>query len=131
MIEFTVQGKPQPKQRPRFSNGRVYTPTQTKSYEALVGWKCREVYKQPPTDKPVTVALEINLALPKTTKNRIGDWCMKNQDIDNIGKVILDSLNGIAYLDDKQVVELNVTKKWNSSDYVVVKIREVNNDGSS
>ena len=128
MVEFKVEGKPQPKQRPRFSNGRVYTPTQTKSYEALVGWKCREVYKQLPTDKPVTVAIEINLSLPKTTKNRIGDWCMKNTDIDNVGKIILDSLNGIAYLDDKQVVELNVMKKWNSSDYVVVKIREVKNE---
>ena len=52
---------------------------------------------------------------------------MKNTDIDNVGKIILDSLNGIAYIDDKQVVELNVTKKRNSSDYVVVKIREVMN----
>ena len=127
MIEFTVQGKVQSKQRPRFSNGRVYTPQATKSYEALVGWKCREVYKQQPTDKPVTVSLEINLALPKRTKDKVGDWCMKNRDLDNVGKVILDGLNGIAYLDDKQVVELNVTKKWNSSDYVVVKIREVMN----
>jgi len=128
MIEFKVQGKPQPKQRPRFSNGHVYTPSKTKSYESIVGWKCREVYKRPPIDKPVTVSLEINLALPKRTKDKVGDWCMKNTDIDNVGKVILDSLNGIAYLDDKQLVELNVTKKWNSSDYVVVKIREVKNE---
>lgn len=31
-------------------------------------------------------------------------------DVDNIGKVVLDALNGVAYLDDKQVTLLRVRK---------------------
>ena len=36
----------------------------------------------------------------------------KKPDCDNIAKVILDALNGIAYHDDSQVVELVVHKHY-------------------
>ena len=36
----------------------------------------------------------------------------KKPDADNIAKIILDSLNGIAYDDDSQIVELTVIKEW-------------------
>ena len=37
---------------------------------------------------------------------------MKKPDCDNVVKIVLDSLNKIAYDDDKQVVELTVLKRW-------------------
>ena len=37
---------------------------------------------------------------------------MKKPDSDNVAKIVLDSLNKIAYDDDKQVVELTVLKRW-------------------
>ena len=37
---------------------------------------------------------------------------MKKPDADNVAKIVLDSLNKIAYEDDKQVVELTVIKRW-------------------
>ena len=40
------------------------------------------------------------------------DYPMKKPDADNIAKIVLDSLNKIAYEDDKQVVELTVIKRW-------------------
>ena len=46
-------------------------------------------------------------------------------DTDNIAKSILDSLNGIAYKDDKQVVKLNVDKRYNEEPSVRVWISEV------
>lgn len=36
----------------------------------------------------------------------------KKADIDNLSKFVLDSLNGVLYDDDKQVVRLNATKSW-------------------
>ena len=36
----------------------------------------------------------------------------KKPDTDNIAKAILDALNGVAYYDDAQVVELHVVKKY-------------------
>ena len=36
----------------------------------------------------------------------------KKPDIDNIVKIVLDSLNGVAYIDDSQVVALLVEKHY-------------------
>ena len=46
-------------------------------------------------------------------------------DTDNIAKSILDSLNNIAYLDDKQVVKLEVEKYYSDVASVVVMIDEI------
>jgi len=46
-------------------------------------------------------------------------------DTDNIAKSILDSLNGIAYKDDKQVVRLKVDKYYAEIPSVSVEIKEV------
>ena len=35
-------------------------------------------------------------------------------DIDNISKGILDALNGICYADDRQIIDLHLTKHRNS-----------------
>lgn len=47
----------------------------------------------------------------------------KKPDIDNIAKVILDSLNDIAYHDDTQVVSLCVVKKYAETPRVEVEIQ--------
>ena len=46
-------------------------------------------------------------------------------DTDNIAKSILDSLNGIAYKDDKQIVSLKVDKYYTEIPSVSVWISEV------
>jgi Holliday junction resolvase RusA-like endonuclease len=50
----------------------------------------------------------------------------KKSDADNIAKIVLDSLNKIAYYDDAQVVELEVKKIYAQSEpYVDVLIEEI------
>ena len=39
------------------------------------------------------------------------DWRLGRGDVDNMTKAILDSLNGIAFRDDRQVVRLSVAKR--------------------
>ena len=43
-------------------------------------------------------------------------------DTDNLAKSILDALNGLAYDDDKQIVELEVKKFYNETEEAVVKL---------
>ena len=45
-------------------------------------------------------------------------------DWDNIGKIVCDALNGIAYHDDKQVVDGQVRKFYSEQPRVVVTIQE-------
>ena len=49
----------------------------------------------------------------------------KKPDTDNIAKIILDSLNGIAYHDDAQIVRLTVQKSYSREPRVLVEISEV------
>ena len=124
-MKFTVLGKPQPKQRPRMTkSGHVYTPKQTKEYENIVGWTARTVFKDNPSEQPFKVVLDIYLKLPQRTTHLEGSWCMKNIDIDNVAKSVLDGLNGIVWLDDKQVVELSIRKYWSKEERIEVELIE-------
>lgn len=52
----------------------------------------------------------------------------KKPDFDNIGKVICDSLNGIAYRDDAQIVDAMVRKFYAEEPRVVVVIADIESD---
>ena len=49
----------------------------------------------------------------------------KKPDIDNIAKIILDSLNGMAYDDDKNIVSCQIDKWFDSNPRVEIYIYEV------
>ena len=46
-------------------------------------------------------------------------------DCDNLAKSILDSLNGLAYQDDRQIIELSVKKFYAEQSEVKIKLMEV------
>lgn len=46
-------------------------------------------------------------------------------DVDNVAKSILDALNGIIYLDDKQIIKLNIEKIYAETSWTEVKIEEI------
>lgn len=49
----------------------------------------------------------------------------KKPDADNIAKVVLDALNGVAYRDDSQIVRLMVKKEYGEESGLRVQISEV------
>ena len=49
----------------------------------------------------------------------------KKPDADNIVKIICDALNGVAYKDDTQVVELDFKKVYGEFEKVIVEIVEL------
>ena len=122
-ISFSVKGKFQAKQRPRFNGKFAYTPKETQVYENLVRCKGEEEmvkHNLLPFTEPLDVELIFNFEVPKSaTKKMIAniidgnEYPTKKPDVDNIAKTILDSLNKICYLDDSQVVDLRVVKVYN------------------
>ena len=117
VVEERIQGK----QRPRFNTktGRTYTPGQTKTYENHIKAAYIEQCGINFGKSPVRVRIEVYYSIPKScTKKRLQDiregkdYPCKKPDCDNVVKVVLDSLNGIAYKDDAQVIELTVIKRW-------------------
>ena len=136
MREFKIPGKAQAKQRPRMGrSGIVYTPKETLVYENYVKM-CYSDYANQfgwlPYENQVRAEIEVLVAVPKSdskTKKKAKIEGMirpaVKPDCDNLAKSILDSLNGLAYRDDKQVVELFVKKYYAENAEVRVRLTEV------
>lgn len=116
IVEGTIRGK----QRPRFNtkNGRAFTSDQTINYENWIK-QCYINQSNKLLNGAIRARIEIYYSVPKSySKRKIEaikdgiDYPMKKPDADNVAKIVLDSLNKIAYEDDKQVIELTVIKRW-------------------
>lgn len=123
--EFTIPGEPAGKGRPKFSRQgnfvRTYTPEKTVSYENLVKLEYeRQCGGEPfPKDTPLYMRIEAFYSIPKSASRKKAAQMLegsirptKKPDADNIVKIIADSLNGIAYHDDSQIVTCAVRKYY-------------------
>lgn len=136
MISFTVDGTAVPKQRPRISGRRAYTPRRTMEYEERVRDAFRSSYHgffpAYGADVPVRVSIEVYQAIPKSWSKKKRQQAeageivplVHNGDVDNIAKSIMDALNGYAYLDDCQVVRLEISKVYAKNPRAAVRICE-------
>ena len=75
---------------------------------------------------PVSLFITFNYKIPNSRIKELkhGQVCTEKADLDNLIKIVGDSLNGIAYLDDKQVYKIIAEKKWADSNSVDVMIFE-------
>ena len=122
MTDFIiVTGPITGKARPRFNTqtGTAYNPRTTKRYEALIEWCYKTQHGEYYHEFPVDVTIIVEHSVPKNTPIAQREAMlagkiepMKKPDIDNIAKIVLDALNGVAYKDDKQVVELHCYKRY-------------------
>ena len=122
-IKFDIP--PRPKGRPRFAKGHAYTPKLTNEYEKTIG----EEYLLKGLKKhlgAISIFVTFNYRIPtsRTKELKHGDICIEKADIDNLQKSVLDGLNGVAFLDDKQVYKIVAEKKWANSNSVDVMIFE-------
>lgn len=123
-ISFVVPGAPVGKGRPKFARRgnfvTAYTPEKTASYENLVKVKAELAMNgQPMIEGPVEVSIHLFVTPPAS-------WSQKKQrealegrifptskpDIDNVLKGIMDACNEIVFKDDKQAVDVRVSKRY-------------------
>lgn len=133
---FFVEGKPQGKARPRFSQKThtVYTPKNTADYEKRIRnafRECQGECKKLPSDCYAFVKIQAQYPIPQSWSKRkkkeaIAGLIMPTTkpDGDNILKVVLDALNGLAYDDDKQVVKMCIIKAYGVNPGLVVQVGE-------
>lgn len=133
-VTFTIPGAPSGKGRPKF-NGRTrraYTPQNTRDYEETVRECCRTVLEAPfPPD--MALRCEVFAGFPvapsdsKPKQQRKLDGLLKptkKPDWDNIGKIVCDALNGVAYHDDSQITCAVVKKRYAAFPCVRVTLSE-------
>lgn len=134
-MQFIVEGKPQGKARARtFYNKRMgkmqsITPEQTKSYEDLIRWSYKAAGGKYMGEDILTVEIKAYYPIPKSfskaKRNDAIEGALRpttKPDCDNIIKVVLDALNGVAYYDDKQVIYVSCEKYYAERGYLNITI---------
>ena len=136
MVTYIVYGEPVGKGRPRFARRgnfvSTYTPEKTKTYEDEIRMMARAAMgSSEPLDTPMTVAIYIRVGIPASySKQKRKDALsgvlkpMKKPDLDNVAKCHLDGIQGIIIFDDKQVINLHVTKVYAETPAVEVMVKE-------
>ena len=136
-IRFTIPGNPRGKQRPRLCkfNGKnyVYTPKETVNYEDLVKSSYLAEYnlcfeKDVPLEVLILAAFSIPKKIKKGLKSLMAAGVLlptKRPDCDNIIKIILDGLNGVAYHYDSQICRVSLKKIYSEKPGVAVLIRNI------
>ncbi|MDY4522483.1 MAG: RusA family crossover junction endodeoxyribonuclease [Atopobium sp.] len=103
-------GKIPTKQRPRFAGGHAYTPKTTKAAEDYIKAEFIKSHglEMAKWADEVRVFLKIVRPAAKSDLKRVGAPDLRTPDADNVLKLVCDALNGIAYVDDKQVTDAHV-----------------------
>ena len=140
-VTIRLLGSPEGKGRPRFRVitpragkpfASVYTPAETRTYETALKLAGKVAMRaKPPMDGPIEVEITAVMSVPKSWSNKKRDaafvgsvWPTGTPDLDNIMKM-LDGLNEIVWLDDKQIVRASITKRYGESPYLEVKAKPV------
>lgn len=132
---FEIPGEPKGKGRPRFTRtGHAYTPQETAEYEERVKLAYKAKCKGEPFVKGIPLKMEIAAyfappkRVPKAKRAAMLNHELrptKKPDGDNIIKIIADALNGTAYYDDAQLVEVKIGKFYSEEPKVFVMLTEV------
>lgn len=133
-LAFVVPGEPQGKGRARVGkvggHARMFTPAKTVAYEGLVALAAQSaIGAAVPFSGPLAVEIEAVHTVPASwSKKRRNDALCGDvhpttkPDIDNIVKAIADGGNGVAWVDDKQIVRLATMKRYGETPGVWVRV---------
>ncbi|MDR1627701.1 MAG: RusA family crossover junction endodeoxyribonuclease [Oscillospiraceae bacterium] len=133
-ISFTILGIPQGKERPRFTRfGKAYTPPKTKFYEETVRANYKRLIRHKFSENaPLISEITAFYKIPKSASKKLQKKMLNGEikptvkpDGDNVIKIILDALNGVAFYDDAQVCKILFEKKHGEMPKVCVKIEDL------
>ncbi len=127
VIDVTIPMKPVPKERPRTGSGHVYTPRKTKIAETAISYAVNAEMKKRRIPPFRNEALRVTVLFSFSTadKKRINTPKKTRPDIDNLGKTVLDALNGVAFKDDGQVADFICRKEFSANDSITISIEPI------
>lgn len=144
-IEITIDGFAQAQKAPQGTimpplpaaiRGRhfvkMYTPAEVRKWQTNArALAIMQMQRRPPAEGPLTVSIRVFLPPPRSMSQKATRMALTGlnrpitrPDCSNYCKAIEDSLNGIAWLDDAQIVDLHVSKQYDAKPRVEVSVKE-------
>lgn len=129
-----IPGVPVPKGRPKFTRtGRAYTPTKTRQYENDIRTLARaRMQGLEPMSGPIRLELVAYLPYPlgwpkwkteRVTGHGVFVAHTVKPDFDNLAKIV-DALKGIVWLDDSQITDSTIRKRYSKQPRLVLAIEQ-------
>tara|TARA_R110002124_G_scaffold71814_1_gene192137 strand:- start:480 stop:878 length:399 start_codon:yes stop_codon:yes gene_type:complete len=126
-----VPTEPVGKARPRFGRGKTYTPAKTVKAETFIQLCATQKGVPKLLENSLRMIITFSMGIPKSwsakkkAEAKLGNIRPTSKpDIDNLIKLVGDALNGIAYKDDSQIVEIQAVKKYGKPQ-TIIHIEEV------
>lgn len=135
MIKLTFDFPPVAQARPRatrFGKGiRLYDPKQVHVYKAQLAQSAQFMYHDKPLDGPLKVTIRffrnVQQSDSKKKQRQKAQGIIKpivKPDLDNYVKSTLDGLNGILWVDDNRIVELNTSKNYSDHPRIEIEVED-------
>ncbi len=135
-ISFTVFGEPIAQGRPKFArignHVSAYDPAKSRSYKAIVRDEAIKYKPDKPLEGPLALSVMVYKSIPKSLSKKRTQQALEGElrpitkpDLDNVIKGIKDSLKGIIWRDDSQVIALQAGKWYSDRPRVEVTIKVV------
>lgn len=134
MRAFTVDMVPRGWARARTGNGHYFVDAKTKAAKDRIAHAYRaQAGRHPILDGPVEVSIQAIFPplkkMPTWQRKLLGGETFvpkhTKPDVDNIAKLVMDALNGVAWVDDAQVCRLVIRKSYDHTPGFRVAIREI------
>ena len=136
-VLIVIEGLPVAKGRPKFARRgnfvTTYTPEKTREYENRVAIEARTAMRgMGLMTRPVKIDIQIFLPIPTSYSKAKAQACRegktvptKKPDWENVAKSVCDAFNGVVWLDDSQVTDAHVSKRFSDSPCVVASVTEL------
>lgn len=127
-VFFTVPGTAVPWSRAGSAGGRRFTPKKQENFMGVLQVHARAAMAgRAPFEGPLEMQVMASYAWPASWSNkRKADpaqaWKTSRPDADNLSKLVADALNGLAFIDDAQVVSLHVWKRFEAVPLLAVRV---------
>lgn len=131
MLQFEIIGRPLPQQRMRFGKqGRVYNPS--KKDEQCIQWQAKFYAPQEPLMSAIQLDLTFYFEPPKSVSSMVRRQMLNHvihhktrPDVDNCAYIVTNALKNMFYVDDSQIIDLCIHKRYGHQAKTVVRITPI------
>ena len=130
-VTLTIPGPLAAKARPCFAANGAHTAPATRKAERSIAWHATQQVGQRCLQGALSVSLWVGVAVPRSwSASRKAEALAgvlrpaTKPDVDNLAKLVLDSLNGVIWRDDAQIVELTVSKHYTDEPRTIITVRQ-------
>jgi len=125
-VSFTIPGEPIAFARSGGNGSVRFTPKRQRDFMSLVRLSAYQAMDgKPPLEGPLMMCVNATYLVPKSwskAKAAQANWRTSKPDVDNIAKIIADSMNEIVFVDDAQIARLAVQKIYGTVAGVAVEV---------